>query len=316
MVKPKYSIDDIDRALDILGDSTIRGSESRELEIIETDIPSINNEVFGCGGIPLGRIIELYGNESVGKSTFAYWLIGQVQKREGNAALFDAEGTYMPSYGTGCGINNEKLILPGFSDGEQALGQMKLLIATGVVNLIVADPMPAFQPLINIEQIAGEKVSMHRRLERAKMFTIFFNDLMGGFKIKRPGKGEKWIKDAKGRIERKIYQTDTTLIFVNHAKQKIGIVFGEKIYTPGGAAINFASSLRLVMTQVRKKTKKIGGKFQLEYKIIKIRTTKNKVGIPFGETLIEMYPDGRIIPHDNKDVEEFENDMEFEEVDG
>lgn len=311
MVKSK-NIDAIDRALDILGGSGIRASNSRELEVIETDNPTINNVVFACGGIPCGRIIELYAKESIGKSTFAYWLGGQVQKRDGTVALFDGEGAYMPSYGEGCGMDNNKLLLPEFSHGEEALGQIKLLIATGVVDLIIVDAMPSFQPLINLEQIAGEKVTMNKRLERAKMYTIFFNDLMGGFKIKKPGKNEKWVKDSKGREERKLYETDTTIIFVNHSKDKIGVMFGERTYTPCGEAINFASSLRIGMTKVGKKTKTVKGEKVLAYKKVKIRAVKNKVGIPFGEAIIRMYPDGRITP-ETGESQTFE-DEEFEDV--
>lgn len=219
-------IDDITRALKVLGGAGIRASEKRELYVIPTDIKAINDVVFGCGGIPLGRVIELYAKEMVGKSTFSYWLIGQVQKRGSNAALFDAEGAYLPEYGASCGIDNDRLILPEFAHGEEALDQMKMLIATDSVSLIVADAMPAFQPLLNVDQVIGERVTMNKNLERAKMYTRFFNDMMGGFRIKPPGKNQKWIEDGKGRIFRKLYDTGTCLVFINHSKDKIGVMYG------------------------------------------------------------------------------------------
>jgi len=315
MVAKKESIDDISRALNVLGGSAILGSETRDLRVIPTNIPDMNDEVFGVGGLPMGRVIELYAKESIGKSTLAYWLMGQVQKAEGVVALFDAEGAYRPDYGEGCGINNERLILPEFSHGEEALGQMKMLIATGAVDLIVADAMPAFQPLVALAQVAGAKVTMNIRLERAKMYTMFFNDMLGGFKIKPAGKNATWVKDVHGRIKRKLYQTNTTLIFINHSKDKVGVMFGERTYTPGGDAINFATALRIGMTKAGKKHKKVGGKKVLNYKVVKVKAAKNKLAIPFGEALIRMYPDGRLEPAQtgdgyDKEEEDFPEEVE------
>lgn len=306
---------DISRALEVLGDAGSVASDRPAIKVIPTSNPIINDIVFSCGGIPLGRIIELYAKESVGKSTFAYWLLAQAQAAGHTVALWDAEGAYVASYGATCGINNDTLILPQFFHGEEGLDQMKLLIATGAISLGVADAMPAFQPLLNVEQIAGEKITMNKNLERAKMYTRFFNDMMGGFKIKPPGKNQRFVKDSEGREKRKIYQTDSTLIFVNHAKTAIGVMYGDRTYTPGGDAINFASSLRLAMTHVKKKMTKGSEKKakELQYKLIKIRSVKNKLGIPFGETIIKMFPDGRIEPFDDRVDEELEEPIEFPE---
>jgi len=312
----KTPVDDITRALEVLRGAGIRASEKRKLYVIPTDIKVINDTVFGCGGIPLGRVIEIFSKEGVGKSSFAYWLIGQVQKGEGNAALFDAEGAYTPEYGAGCGIDNDRLILPEFTHGEEALDQMKTLIASGTVDLIVADAMPAFQPLINVDQVAGERVTMNKNLERAKMFTRFFNDMMGGFKIKPPGKNQPWIKDKEGRTFRKLYETGICLIFINHSKTSIGVTFGSRTYTPGGDAINFATAIRIEMKHVKKKQKKSGDTRELEYRIVRIKAPKNKVAIPFGETSIKMYPSGRIEPlkEEVDDEEPEESEEEFEEA--
>ncbi len=319
--------DSIAAALEVLGDAGSLASQRRELEVIPTDIEPINDLIFACGGIPLGKIVELYSIQSVGKSTFAYWLAGQVQKRDGVVALADAEGAYVPSYGAGCGIDNDKLIMINFHHGEEGLDKIKMLIATGAADLIIADAMPAFQPLLNVDQVAGEKVTMNKNLERAKMYTRFFNDLMGGYRIKPPGKNQKFIKNQNGDEFTRIYETNTTLIFINHAKTKIGIVYGERTYTPGGDAINFASSIRIGLTQKSKshskhKVRGIVVK-ALEFKLIRVSTPKNKLGIPFGETFIKMFPDGHIEPADPGDwdaeeLEEFAGGMETatEEAEG
>lgn len=306
-------------ALEVLGKGGSLASQKRELEVIPTDIGPINDIIFACGGLPLGKVIELYSIQSVGKSTFAYWLAGQVQKRDGIVALADAEGAYVPSYGAGCGIDNEKLIMINFHHGEDGLDKIKMLIATGAADLIIADSMPAFQPLLNIDQIAGDKVTMNKNLERAKMYTRFFNDLMGGYRIKPPGKNQKFIKNQNGAEFTRIYETNTTVLFINHVKTKIGVVYGERTYTPGGDAINFASSIRISLTQKSKsqskhKVKGITVK-SLNFKLIRISTPKNKLGIPFGETFIKMFPDGRIKPADpgdwdEEELEEFGGEME------
>jgi len=312
--KKKKVLDPIDNALAVLGGAGIKASQRRETVVIPTDIESINEILFACGGFPVGKVIELYAKESVGKSTFAYWLTGQVQKRDGVVALFDAEGAYVPDYGAACGIDNDKLILPEFNHGEEALGQMKMLMATGSVDLIIADAMPAFQPLINVEQVAGEKRTMNKSLARAKMYTDFFNDLMGGFKIKAVGKNERYIKSTLGTDRHKVYESNTSFVFINHAKDKVGVVYGERTYTPGGDSINFASSMRLGMIKKSKKqtTKKVKGEKvkTLIYKLVRIVAVKNKLGIPFGEVIIKMFPDGHIEPADPDDWD----DEELEEV--
>jgi len=317
--KKKKVINPIDNALAVLDGAGIKASQRREVLVIPTDIETINEILFACGGLPLGKVIELYAKESVGKSTFAYWLAGQVQKRDGIVALFDAEGAYVPEYGAGCGIDNDKLILPEFNHGEEALSQMKMLLATGSVDLIIADAMPAFQPLINVDQVVGEKRTMNKSLARAKMYTDFFNDLMGGFRIKRKGKNEKYIKNSAGKEKHKVYETNTSFIFINHAKDRVGVVYGERTYTPGGDSINFASSLRFGMVKKKKvqKEKKVRGEKVkiLQYKLVRIVAAKNKLGIPFGEAIIKMFPDGHIEPAspeewDSEEVGEIEESTE------
>ena len=283
----------IEEALVLLGESGTLASERKKLEVIPTDIDDLNEEVLGCGGIPRGRIIELYSKPSVGKSTLAYWMIGQVQKQGGVGALFDAEGAYLRDYGEACGIDNSKLILPEFNLGEDALFKLKLLLASNTCDVIVVDSMPALQPGKISEQIDASSMKMNMRLERAKMYTIFFNDLMGGFQVKPPGKGTRFIKKGDGTTVHKIYETKTSLIFINHAKDKIGVMFGERTYTPGGDAINFASSIRIGLSYM-KKSKQKGEDGQSKWKIVRIRTPKNKLAPPLNEIDLKMFRTGAI----------------------
>ena len=295
MVKKEIIYDDIAAALDILGGSGSLASKRRKLESIPVDIADFNNLILGCGGLPRGRIIELYAKPSVGKSTLAYWFIGQVQKQGGIGALFDAEGAYLPNYGSSCGIDNDRLILPEFGLGEDAVYKLKLLLASNTCDIIVIDSMPALQPALSSEMVGAESLKMNQRLERAKMFTILFNDLMGGFQVKHPQKGKGLIKNEDGDTVHKIYDKKACLIFINHAKDKIGVMFGERTYTPGGDAINFASSIRIGMNYMKKSKKKDEGG-QPFFKVIRVKAPKNKLAPPLCETDIKLFRDGRIEP--------------------
>ncbi len=295
MVKKKTTevVDSISAALDILGGSGALASQQRELDTVPVELAGFNNRVLGCGGLPRGRIMELYAKPSVGKSTLAYWFIGQVQKQGGVGALFDAEGAYLPDYGASCGINNEKLILPEFGLGEDAIYKLKLLLASNTCDIIVVDSMPALQPGGMSEQTEAASLKMNQRLERAKMFTILFNDLMGGFQVKHPQKGKGMVKNDEGTTVHKIYDKKACLIFINHAKDKIGVMFGERTYTPGGDAINFASSIRLGMSYMKKSRKK-DENGQPVFKVIRIKSPKNKLAPPLCETDIKMFRDGHL----------------------
>ena len=310
MVKNKSTeaVDSITAALDILGGSGTIASQQRKLETVPVELAGFNNRVLGCGGLPRGRIMELYAKPSIGKSTLAYWFMGQVQKQGGIAALFDAEGAYLPKYGASCGINNDKLILPEFGLGEDAIYKLKLLLASNTCDIIVVDSMPALQPALSSEMVGAESLKMNQRLERAKMFTIFFNDLMGGFQVKHPQKGKGMIKNEDGTTLHKIYDKKACLIFINHAKDKIGVMFGERTYTPGGDAINFASSIRLGMSYMKKSRKK-DDRGQPVFKVIRIKAPKNKLAPPLCETDIKMFRDGHLESMeeekgDNEDVTE------------
>jgi recombination protein RecA len=125
------------------------------------------------------------------------------------------------------------------------------------------------------------------------MFTIFFNDLMGGFQVKPQAKGAKFIEDEKGSKVHKIYEKKTSLVFINHAKDKIGVMFGERTYTPGGDAINFASSIRLGMSYMKKSRQK-GPDDQSLWKVIRIKAPKNKLAPPLNVLDLKLFRTGAI----------------------
>jgi len=305
-IKSTEIVDSITAALDILGGSGTVASQRRQLETVPVELAGFNDRVLGCGGLPRGRIMELYAKPSIGKSTLAYWFIGQVQKQGGIGALFDAEGAYLPDYGASCGINNDKLILPEFGLGEDAIYKLKLLLASNTCDIIVIDSMPALQPELSSEMIGAFSLKMNQRLERAKMFTILFNDLMGGFQVKHPQKGKGMIKNDDGTTLHKIYDKKACLIFINHAKDKIGVMFGERTYTPGGDAINFASSIRLGMSYM-KKSKQKDERGQPVFKIIRVKAPKNKLAPPLCETDIKMFRDGHLESMEEEKGEDLED---------
>ena len=305
-------VDGLQDALDILGKAGKIGSSKPELEVIPTDIPEFNEKILGCGGIPRGKIIEMYAKESVGKSTLAYWLLGQAQKAGGVAALFDAEGAYLPDYGAKCGINNDELILVDFDLRNDALFKIQLLLATNAVDLIVVDSMPALQPALVAEKTDASALKMNERLERAKMFTVFFNEIMGGYKIKSDEKGAKFITqivDGKKTTIHKMSNKKAGLIFINHAKDKIGVMFGQRTYTPGGDAINFASSIRLGMNYLKKSKKKDENDMPI-FKHVKVTAAKNKLAPPLMTMEMKLWRDGRVEALEDWVEEEVEDPLD------
>ena len=197
--------------------------------------------------------------------------------------------------------------------GEDALYKLKLLLASDTCDIIVVDSMPALQPGGMSEQTDASSLKMNQRLERAKMFTIFFNDLMGGFKVKSPIKGKGFVKDKDGNEVHKVYNKKATIIFINHAKDKIGVMFGERTYTPGGDAINFASSIRLGMSYMKKSRQKDENGQPL-FKQVRVKAPKNKLAPPLCEYDLKLWRDGRVEPLEEEMTYGEEADM-FEEID-
>jgi recombination protein RecA len=309
----KKSTDPLDMALASLGGAGLTADQAPDLEVQETDWAEMNDVVLGCGGLPRGKIIELYAKASVGKSTLAYWYIAQVQKRGGVAALFDAEGSYLAVYGASFGVDNSRLLKPEFYYGEDALQKMKILLAQNILDLIVTDSVPYLQPVQLVEHKTDSPYNMNQNLARAKMFTSFFNDLAGGYQIKPLDNPKgKWVVDSvTGTNYHRNYEKKATMIFINHAKVAIGVMFGPKTKTPGGDSLDLASAIRLGMTHVKQSKVKDKDGYP-KYKIVRVKAAKNKVAIPYGEMLLKIWRTGGMEPVETIKEDDVEDVLEDE----
>lgn len=217
------------------------------------------DSVFGCGGIPKGRMIELFGQESSGKTTLAHFLIAQVQKMGGKAALIDAEFSYDPRYTSSIGVDTSKLLVTQPLHLEAAMGTLRELVETNQFDIIVLDSIAAMAPKSEIED-------------------EFLKDTMA-LQARKLGAA---LRILAGSVSR----SKTIVIFINQLRDKVGVFYGAKTVTPGGKALKFFSSVRLEVSKgdkiVDKEDKQIGN-------FLNITGVKNKVGFPFMKTSIELY---------------------------
>lgn len=221
---------------------------------------------LGAGGYPKGRIVEIYGPESSGKTTVALHAVAQAQKEGGIAAFIDAEHALDPAYATALGVNIDELLLSQPDSGEQGLDIAGRLIDSGAVDLIVIDSVAALVPRAEIDGDMGEnQVGLQARM----------------------------MSKAMRKLSSSINKTKTVAIFINQLREKVGVMFGSPETTPGGRALKFYASVRM---DVRGGTAIKGTgdqKDQLLGKETKIKIVKNKVAPPFKETVVEiMYGQG------------------------
>jgi recombination protein RecA len=205
---------------------------------------------LGVGGIPRGRIIEIYGPESSGKTTLAQHCVAEVQKMGGIAALVDAEHALDPAYASKIGINIKDLLISQPDAGEQALEIVETLVRSNAVDLIVVDSVAALTPRAEIE---GEMGDSHMGLQARLM------------------------SQALRKLTAIISRTKTTVIFINQTRMKIGVIFGNPETTTGGTALKFYSSVRIEIrrrAQIKQGEKIIGSR-------TKVKVVKNKVAPPF-----------------------------------
>lgn len=280
------------------------------VEVVKTPFDSLNNVILGCGGIPRGRTVELYGPPSSGKTTiainFCAWYI-----QDGLAVAWDdREGTFPGSeYTDGMGLDRSKLTFMDTGDGNDALYQFQLAAALDIFDLYVIDSMAAI--IAKEAGVTGSTVefNMNKNLATAKLWAQFFRELRSGYEIGKPGsfnpkKGKynksdlilsdrAYLKDGKETTAiHKLTDKAVTLILINHMRTKIGQTFGDKAYTSGGDATKFDSSIRLRVTPIRKSREKING--LPAYKVVKLRADKNKVAPPFGEAWFNLHQDGHM----------------------
>jgi recombination protein RecA len=224
-----------------------------------TNLPNFDWDVVGTGGIPRGRIVEVFGPESSGKTTFALHVIGSEQRSEVNAvcAFVDAEHALDPTYAQRLGVNVDELIISQPGCGEEALETVEALIDSGAVSLIVVDSVDALVPRVVLEGEMGDShMGVHARL----------------------------MSQACRKLNHKCKEKNVTVIFINQIREKIGVMFGSPEVTTGGRALKFYASLRI---DVRRRTPIKSGDVLIGHSL-ELKAVKNKVGTPLRSTIIDL----------------------------
>lgn len=227
-----------------LGDRPAVSTESIPTGALSLDI------ALGIGGVPRGRVIEIYGPESSGKTTLAQHIVAECQKRGGIAAFIDAEHALDPEYARNLGVNIDELLISQPDTGEQALEITEELVRSSAVDVIVVDSVAALVPKEEIE---------------------------GAMEDKQMGLQARLMSKALRKLTSIVGKTNTTVIFINQLRQKIGVMYGNPETTTGGNALKYYSSVRLDIRRIetlKKDDKEIGNR-------VKVKVVKNKVAPPF-----------------------------------
>jgi recombination protein RecA len=211
------------------------------------------------GGVPKGRVVEIYGPESGGKTTIALTIAAQCQKLGGTVAFIDAEHALDPVYAKALGVNTDELLVSQPDTGEQALEISELLVRSGAVDMIVIDSVAALVPRAEIEGEMGDSL---------------------------PGLQARLMSQALRKLTAILSKSNTTMIFINQVREKIGVMYGNPETTTGGKALKFYSSVRLDVRRIGQPIK-VGN--DAVGNNVKVKVVKNKVAPPFKEVEIQIY---------------------------
>ncbi len=244
----------------------LSSNTSLKVEVISTGIASLD-EILG-GGFPKGRIIEIFGPESSGKTTISLAFAASVQKKGGVVAFIDAEHSLDPKHASKLGVDPKKILISQPDNGEQGLEIVNYLCEIGGVDLIIIDSVASLTPKAEIDgEIGNQNIGLQARMMSKAMRVISTN----------------------------ASKSKTIVIFINQLREKVGVIFGNPEVTPGGRSLKFYSTIRLDV-RIKERLKKDGDFFG---QIIKFKTIKNKVTSPYKETFVTLnYDEGFDVEED------------------